>query len=187
MFTEFLKEKVFSPSSSKPFQKPLSAVCLFVIHLHSEAICSFPHTHMLYTLQDKHNAESNGVIWLFFVETAGAGAAPSLPLPGSSLPHSLRFTGKQHAPASNHRAWEDQHPILHSNTRRAESTYMDSGRSQHFAHSPGLRSSNAYLQEEDPSALHARCAHCILQQSYGPALQNGLQSGTLPNRSSQRI
>lgn len=50
---------------------------------------------MLYTLQDKHNAESNSVIQLFFVRTAPAGAAPShpvpsLPLPASSLHPSAR-------------------------------------------------------------------------------------------------
>ena len=80
---------------------------------------------MLYTLQDKHNAESNGVIQLFFVRTAQAGAAPShpvpsLPLPASSLPPSLGFAGKQHALVSKSGAREDQLPILHSSTKRAE-------------------------------------------------------------------
>lgn len=43
--------------------------------------------------------------------------------------------------------------------------------SQHFAGSPRPRSSNAHLQEEDPSALHIPHAHHVLQQSFGPSAQ----------------
>lgn len=65
MSTKLLKEKLFS--SFKSLSETAFRSLPFIIHLHSEAICFFPHTHTLYTHQDKHNAESQCDTLFFFL------------------------------------------------------------------------------------------------------------------------